>query len=76
MTYAYTCGVMTLLADTEVAAILKVDRATLRRWRESNTGPCYVRIGPKLIRYRQEELNRWVGACQVRTPGHEAETIT
>jgi predicted DNA-binding transcriptional regulator AlpA len=58
---------MKFLADTEVAALLKVDRATLRRWRERNTGPSYLRIGPKLIRYEQEALNRWVGACQVRT---------
>jgi hypothetical protein len=45
-----------LLAEREVASLLKVNRATLRRWRGRNAGPRYLRLGPKLIRYRRDDL--------------------
>ena len=47
---------MTLFATNEVAKLLGVDRTTLSRWRDRNAGPRYLRIGPKLIRYREDDI--------------------
>jgi predicted DNA-binding transcriptional regulator AlpA len=51
---------MELLAEREVATLLRVDRATLRRWRERQTGPLFFRLGPKLIRYQQGDVLAWI----------------
>jgi predicted DNA-binding transcriptional regulator AlpA len=53
-----------LFAEHEVASLLRVDRATLRRWREKGTGPKFLRIGPKLIRYRQDALTSFLDGQQ------------
>jgi predicted DNA-binding transcriptional regulator AlpA len=47
---------MRLLVETEVRNLLGVNRATLRRWRQRNTGPPFLKLGPKLIRYREDDL--------------------
>ena len=53
-----------LLTEEETATILQVHRATLSRWRQRGGGPPFVRLGPKLIRYRRSELRAWVAEGQ------------
>jgi predicted DNA-binding transcriptional regulator AlpA len=48
-----------LLTDTEVAEILRLSPACLRRWRLTGTGPRFVKVG-NLVRYRAEDLNLWI----------------
>ena len=48
-----------LLTIDEAAAWLRVPVWTLRKWRTQGTGPGVAKVG-KHLRYREEELRRWV----------------
>ena len=52
----------TLLTATQTADLLQVHTNTLSRWRLRNTGPRYIRIsdGPRGVRYRRADLERWL----------------
>ena len=50
-----------LLNDHEVAALVGVSVATVRRWRLLRRGPRYLRIGV-LIRYRPDSIREWLDA--------------
>ncbi|MNT44469.1 Helix-turn-helix domain protein [compost metagenome] len=49
-----------LLTPPQVAAQLAVDLRTLQYWRDTKQGPAYVRISPKIIRYRREDVNEFL----------------
>lgn len=51
-----------LLNEHEVAAMLGVSVATVRRWRLLRTGPVYIKIGAS-VRYAPESLAQFIGAC-------------
>lgn len=40
----------------EAARFLRVSRLTLKNWRDRGEGPPWVRIGPRMIRYRHSSL--------------------
>lgn len=49
------------LLDTKSAAKrLDLSHQTLEKWRSLGTGPRYVRLGAKAIRYRQADLDAFV----------------
>jgi Helix-turn-helix domain len=53
------------LLDTEAAsALLGCSPAALAKFRTERRGPAYVRVG-KLIRYRRQDLVRWVRSQRV-----------
>jgi len=45
-----------MVKPEEAAALLRLKRATLAWYRCHGGGPKYVRVGPKLIRYRMGDL--------------------
>jgi excisionase family DNA binding protein len=49
-----------LLKEQEVSEALNVTVACLRRWRFENRGLPFVRIGGRLVRYRQEDVRQFV----------------
>lgn len=49
-----------LVSEAEVAKVLSVSRACLRRWRVRREGPPWLRVGDKLVRYDVAALRRWV----------------
>ncbi|WP_171231017.1 AlpA family transcriptional regulator [Ruegeria sp. HKCCA6707] len=49
-----------LYADHDVAAFCGVSVHSVRRWRANRTGPQFVRIGQRKIRYRGTDIMRWV----------------
>lgn len=53
-----------LLTPTEAAKFLHVRPQTLACWRLYGKGPSFARIG-RMIRYRREELERWIAAQTV-----------
>jgi excisionase family DNA binding protein len=59
-----------LLTPRETARLLKVTVGALRRFRQEQRGPAFTRVG-KLIRYRSEDLDRWLSR-QVIAPEGEA----
>lgn len=54
----------TLLTETDVSKQLRVSLAALRKWRVSNRGPQFVKMGP-LVRYRQDDIDSWLGGLPV-----------
>lgn len=51
-----------LLDQPRTADRLGVSVATLQRWRRVGTGPAYVRLGPRFIRYRESTLAEYLAA--------------
>ncbi len=62
-----------LLDPKEAAGLLGCTESALALWRRQRVGPVYVRLGQRLIRYRSEDLFRWVHANQVE-PGLQQKT--
>jgi len=54
----------TLLTETDVSKQLRVSLAALRKWRVSNRGPQFVKLGP-LVRYRQDDIDSWLHSLPV-----------
>jgi predicted DNA-binding transcriptional regulator AlpA len=58
-----------LLRTREAAAELRLSPRTLDRWRGTDEGPPYVRLGRKAVAYRRSDLDRWLDA---QTRGNDA----
>src|SRR5262249_5142821 len=50
-----------LLREQEVAQVLGVSVATVRRWRLLKQGPKYMKIGAA-VRYRPEDISAWLAS--------------
>ncbi len=44
----------------KAASLLGVSVRTLEEWRKKKTGPAYLKLGPKLVRYEVAELERFL----------------
>lgn len=56
-------GLPRLLKPDEAAALLGIGVRTLELWRQTGDGPTFVKLGPKLIRYREADLAAFVEAA-------------
>lgn len=54
-----------LLDAASTALFLGLSERTLERWRRDRTGPSYVRMSVRAIRYRLSELRAWRDARTV-----------
>jgi len=52
---------MKLITYTQAAALLNIPRGTLYAWVHQNRVP-YVRLGPRTVRFDENELREWVAA--------------
>jgi hypothetical protein len=54
-----------LWAESRVAPLVNVSRATLRRWRKQNKGPPFFKLGPEkgaAVRYDLDDVESWLAA--------------
>jgi excisionase family DNA binding protein len=49
-----------LLTTNDVATYLQLSPKTLRNWRSSGKGPPFLRFGCGLVRYRLEDVEKWL----------------
>jgi predicted DNA-binding transcriptional regulator AlpA len=49
-----------LLDTAQVSNLLNLRAATLKKWRVLGTGPKYVRVGKRTIRYRLADVKRFI----------------
>ena len=49
-----------LLTDTDVAALYGVAVNTVRNWRSQGTGPAFVKLGKRAVRYRPEDVASFI----------------
>lgn len=51
---------MKLLNSTEVAEMLGVSKMTLKRWRNNDEGPAFIKMSRSNIRYKQEDVEQFI----------------
>mgnify|MGYP000014695888 FL=1 len=56
---------MELLDEKQVAKLLRVSLASVRRWRQRKTGPTYIKAGA-CVRYRREDVEAWLRGREVK----------
>lgn len=57
-----------LLDQRQAATRLGLGSArTLESWRHRGYGPRFLRLSPRLVRYRTTDLDKWLAACVVGT---------
>jgi predicted DNA-binding transcriptional regulator AlpA len=49
-----------LLSTAQVNSLLNLRAATLKKWRAVGTGPKYVRVGKRTVRYRLADVKRFI----------------
>ena len=49
-----------LLTEKETAAALGTPASTLRYWRFKGTGPEYLKLGARLVRYKQSVIEDYI----------------
>lgn len=60
------------LTDSQFCGMMNVTPRTSNQWRRDNTGPAYVRIGPRRILYRRADVDAWLAS---RTFKHRAAEV-
>jgi len=51
-----------LLDERQVARLIGMSVASLRRWRLLHRGPKFLRVGGSAVRYRRTDLAAWLAA--------------
>jgi excisionase family DNA binding protein len=54
-----------LLTPKEASEFLGVPESTLAHWRSERRGPVYVKLEGRLIRYRKNDLEKYIGERSV-----------
>ena len=49
-----------LLCTKSAARILDLSHRTLENYRQMGKGPCYLRLGGRMVRYRKADLLEWM----------------
>ncbi len=63
---ASSIAIPKLLTAVQVAEITGLSVETLAQWRSQKRGIPYVKVSRNCVRYRQMDLDQWVGAHIVR----------
>lgn len=53
-------GFDALLTPDDVAARLSVAVQTLAHWRVRGTGPCFIHLSARCVRYSEAKLDNWL----------------
>ena len=64
-----------MLTTHEASDYLRLSRRTLERLRVEGTGPKFVKMGRRSIRYRQSDLEGWLTARSVRSTSEQAGDV-
>lgn len=51
-----------LLNEYQVAVLLGFQASAIRSWRVKGTGPMFVKISGRGVRYRKQDIDSWVEA--------------
>ena len=62
-----------LLTQKKVQEYLGVSSSTLEQWRLKGVGPCWVKVGGRLVRYRYSDLLQYISSLQAFQSTTEAD---
>jgi hypothetical protein len=62
-----------LVAERHAADFLGVTTRALQKWRATSTGPRYVRISSRCIRYRRRDLIAWAESLLRSSAAEQAD---
>jgi len=65
-------GAEDLLKPGRAAEFLNVSKSTLQSWRLVGTGPRFIRISPRAVRYRLRDLEAWIARREKVTRDEQA----
>lgn len=66
-----------LLNSRQVKLIYGIAEKTLANWRSAKTGgPPFIRLSGRMIRYRPEDIEKWLEDRRHANPSANAETIS
>jgi hypothetical protein len=54
-----------LLTERDVARVVNMSLASVRKWRLYGRGPKYIKINTA-VRYRPEDVDIWIATCPTR----------
>ena len=57
---------MQLLDEAALASRLKVSKSLIRKWRRLGTGPKWLKLGGKTVRYAASDLSEWLRSCETK----------
>ena len=49
-----------IMSPKEVSEYIGIGLSTLALWRATGTGPQYIKILRRLVRYRKDEVDKWL----------------
>lgn len=58
-----------LVDEKKAAKFLDVAVQTLRNWRCQRRGPSYVKMSQRAIRYRMDDLVKYIEGCRIELAG-------
>jgi predicted DNA-binding transcriptional regulator AlpA len=57
-----------LITEEQVAKLLTVSVSTVKRLRVSGEGPRFIRISPRVVRYRRRDVLDWMERGGAKEP--------
>jgi len=57
----------TLLTQEKAAQYLDCSARALEKWRVWGTGPAYIKVSRKMVRYKREDLDRFLAERRVHS---------
>jgi excisionase family DNA binding protein len=58
-------NLMDLLTVDQASELIGISVETLNQWRSRKKGPDYLKIEGRLVRYRREDLIKYLESCRV-----------
>ena len=65
--------VIVLLTVLQAAELLGTSPRTLDGWRCDGTGPPYLKLSHKVVRYVEHELLEWLASCKRNSTSEDAK---
>ena len=63
------------MTDAQFCGLMNVTPRTTNEWRRLNTGPAYVRVGPRRILYRRSDVDAWLASRTFKHRAHELVSV-
>ena len=60
-----------IITESEFCRRYRVSARSAQRWRQTGSGPAWLRLGPRRIGYREADCEKWATSRTFRTRAEE-----